>query len=271
MNEQVAKISGASRVYAIVADPIQQVRTPQAMNAVFEEHDFDGVMVPFQVAGPALEDFFIGARIISSLDGMVITTPHKINASKLCDQLETSAQQVGSVNVIRREADNSLTGAVFDGAGFVTGLLGQSGSIAGKHIFQAGAGGAGRAVAFAALAENPASLTIYNRTEGKAQELAADLKKAFPDIRIEVSITATPNAETDLAINTTGLGMAAGDPLPFDIAQLPDHCCVADVIAAPEYTALLEQAKDRGLTAHSGKHMLMAQLGLITEFLRIAS
>jgi shikimate 5-dehydrogenase len=44
-----------TQVFAIVGDPIEQVRSPEVFNGLFREHRVDAVMVPMQVKAEDLE------------------------------------------------------------------------------------------------------------------------------------------------------------------------------------------------------------------------
>jgi len=264
-------ISGATRVYGIIADPIVQVRTPQALNEIFVEHGMDAVMVPFHVSAKNLDAFFTGVRAVKSIAGLVVTTPHKVAASRLCDTLGDAGHNVGAVNVIRRQSDGSLHGTTFDGAGFVEGLKGRGHSITGKHVFQMGAGGAGRATAFAIMDEHPASLTLCNRTYDKASELASSLQEKYRDVKISCTDSNVPIQNMDLVLNATGVGMGQDAPSPIEVSNLAEHTLVADVIASPELTTMLMRAQENGLSVHSGIHMLRAQLALIVDYFSSAT
>ncbi|KMO24862.1 shikimate dehydrogenase, partial [Methylobacterium aquaticum] len=48
------EITGQTRVFAILADPIAQVKTPQGLNRIMAERGVDGVMVPLHVAAADL-------------------------------------------------------------------------------------------------------------------------------------------------------------------------------------------------------------------------
>ena len=151
---------------------------------------------------------------MKNLGGFVATVPHKTVIAALCDELGDAGRAIGSVNVVRREADGRLIGNMFDGAGFVAGLRAQGHDPAGRRALLVGAGGAAGAIAFALAEAGVASLTIANRTRSKAEEIMARVTKFFPDRPIRVG-TADPTGH-DLVINATSLGLKAGDPLPID-------------------------------------------------------
>lgn len=258
-------ITGNTRLYAIIADPVAQVRTPEVLNEYFARSQQDAVLVPIHVAPEGLQDLFAAFRRMKNLGGFIVTVPHKTAAAALCDELGPAGQAIGSVNAIRRTGDGRLVGDMFDGAGFVAGLRAQGRDPAGKRVLLLGSGGAASAIAFALAEAGVASLTIANRTVSKASDLVARLQLAFPDSAIDVG-PADPRG-VDLAINATSLGMKESDALPLDVDLLSPDTVVAEIIMKPEITALLAGARSRGCAIHQGRHMLDEQVKLLAGFI----
>ena len=258
-------ITGKTKIYAIIADPISHVRTPEVFNEFFEQNSSDAVLIPVHVAPDGLEAVLAAFRSMKNLGGFVTTVPHKTAVAALCDDLCDAGRAIGSVNAVRREADGRLIGNMFDGTGFVAGLRKQGHDPAGLRVLLVGAGGAAAAIAFALVEAGVASLTITNRTRSKAEKIADRTAKFFPDHLISVG-DADPTG-FDLVINTTSLGMKADDPLPIDAALLTPSMTVAEIIMKPETTPLLAAAKARGCTIHYGRHMLDEQIRLIADFI----
>lgn len=260
-------ITGHTKVFAIIADPISHVRTPEVFNEYFAKNNYDGVMVPIHVAPEELEEVITSFRCMKNLGGFMATVPHKTKVAALCDELGDAGRAVGSVNVVRREADGRLIGNMFDGAGFVAGLRAQNHDPAGKRALIVGAGGAAAAIAYSLVEAGVASLTIANRTRSKAEEIAVRVATYFPDRQITVG-EVDPTGH-DLVVNATSLGLKADDPLPIDAALLTSAMTVAEIIMKPETTALLAAAKEKGCTVHYGRHMLDEQIRLIASFLGV--
>jgi shikimate dehydrogenase len=258
-------ITGRTKVFSILAHPVDHVRTPQALNAIFAERNFDGVVVPMDVSeGEGLLQALTALRWFRNWGGSIVTVPHKIAAASQCDRLTVRAGTAGAVNVIRREPDGSLTGELLDGTGFVAGLRKRGYDPAGRSVFLAGAGGAASAIAFALAAAGARHLTIANRSHAKSEDLANRLRAHFP-----ATVFATDGAPPghDLVVNGTSLGMRSSDPLPFDPHHLDASMMVAEVIMNPEETALLRLASARGCSTQTGKAMLEGQLAEMFAFL----
>ncbi|MGY6268779.1 shikimate dehydrogenase family protein [Achromobacter denitrificans] len=260
------EITGSTTVFAIAADPIAHVRTPQRLNALLRERGADAVMVPFHVRPDALPGLFAGIRGLANLGGIVVTVPHKESAAALCDTLTPAARLSGAVNAVRAQ-DGVLTGGNFDGLGFVAGLRGQGHDPAGRHIYLAGLGGAGKAIACAIADASPASLRLYNRSASKAAAFAAHLRHQYPGLAISL---ADSNPEPcDIAINATSLGLEDTDPLPFRLDALAPGTVVADAVMSRVDTPLLRAAAARGCRSHPGLYMLEGQIAEIARFLGI--
>lgn len=258
-------ITGNTRFVPLLAHPCRHVRTPPPFNAECVRRGLDMTMVPLDVPPLALDETVKALRQIGNLAGLVVTIPHKTAIAALCDRLEGAAAMLGVCNVVRREADGSLTGAMFDGEGFVAGLRHQGHAVQGRHALIVGAGGAASGVAYALLAAGVASLTIANRSPDKAETLVAQLHAAFPQARV---ITGTADApHYDLVINGTALGMHDGDALPVDPTRLRPGALVAEVVMQPDVTALLTAAQARGCIIHKGIHMVEQQVRLLVDFL----
>lgn len=249
----------------VIGDPIAQAMTPSAINPIFASLGANIVCVPLHVRAEKLEDAWAGLRTIESLVGFGITLPHKQAALALCDSLDPLASRVGAVNVVRRERDGAFRGYQFDGKGFVRGLKREGHVIAGRDCLMVGAGGAAIAIAFALAEEGAASLVIANRTASKAEELAETVNR---DAGRSFARNGAPSPRPgQLVINATSLGLAPTDPLPLPAETIDETMLVAEVIAKPEITQLLEAAAARGARTHSGIHMIRGQVDLIAAHL----
>jgi len=258
-------ITGATKVFYIVADPVKQVKTPQVFNAFLNREGVDAVLVPAHVKSEDLEEVLTGIRKIENLAGIVVTIPHKIAIVPLCDDLDESARLVGAVNFVHRDAAGRLIGANFDGFGFANALEEAIGSIRGKTAFMAGAGGVARAIAFNLAKRGVAEIRIHNRSEAKSNALKEELCLAFP--RLLVKLVDRRATGVDVAINATSLGLNDDDTVPFDLDELDGDAVVAEVIMQPAVTKLLSLATARGLRTVPGDAMLHFQLKPWLEYL----
>ena len=261
------EITGKTKLYGIVADPILQVKTPQAVNAWMAKREVDGVLVPMHIPAAGLKALVEGLRGMVNLGGLVVTVPHKTTIIHLCDEVSPAAQMVGAVNIIRREHDGKLVGDILDGKGFVTGLHRHGMEVKGKRVFLAGAGGAANAIAFALCESGVLELAVYNRTRAKVEDMFARLAKVYPGIKMTVA-TASPKGY-DLIVNATSLGMVETDPYPLAVEDIEASQVVAEIIMRPALTPLLAVAQEKGCKIQFGLPMLESQIDLMAEFMRI--
>lgn len=258
-------ITGATRIYGILADPIHHVKTPQVMHALFARHGIDGALVPMHVAPEGLARLLDGLRTMRNFGGFIATVPHKPAMGPLCDAITEAARLIGAVNCVRREPDGRMTGAMLDGIGFVEGLRRAGIAPEGRRVLLAGAGGAASAIAFALAEAGVAGLTISNRTAAKAEDLAGRVRAAYPGPALAATGAAGGAGAFDILVNATSLGMRPGDPLPLPVAGLgPDHV-VAEAIMEPAETPLLAEARRRGCRIQPGLPMLEAQIELMAR------
>ena len=261
-------ITGTTRIVGIIADPVAHVRTPQVMNAYFADRGVDAVMVPMHVPPDGVSSVLAAARQLRNLAGLIVTVPHKTRVVELCDDVCEQARLVGAANAIRRTADGQIVCDMFDGQGFLGGLLANGIDPRGQKVLLLGAGGAASAIAFSLAGRGASALTIANRTQEKARTLATRVAAAFPACRV---MDGPPDPTGfDLVVNATSLGLKPDDPLPLDPNLLKPSMTVAEVVMKPERTALLEAAASKGCRVHLGRHMLDAQVRLLAEFLGLA-
>ncbi|MCB5177411.1 shikimate dehydrogenase family protein [Microvirga lenta] len=260
----MTEITGHTRVWAILADPIHHVKTPQALNALMRKRGVDGVLIPIHVGADDLSGLVSGLRTMRNLGGLIVTVPHKTAMVALCDEVSPAARAIGAVNTVRREADGRLVGEMLDGAGFVAGLRQAGIEPKGRSAYLAGAGGAANAIAFALAEAGVSRLTVANRTRSKCEDLAQRLAEAYPGFAVEIG-SPDPSGH-EIVVNATSLGLRENDPLPLDADRLTPDQIVAEIIMQPETTALLAAAKERGCRTHPGGPMLACQLELMADF-----
>lgn len=259
------KLSARTRLFGIVADPVDHVTAPELFERLFAEWQYDGVMLPLQVSPDNLDSFVRGLRGLQNLSGLVVTIPHKTKVGSLLDQVSLRAQLIGAVNVIARDADGTLRGDMLDGVGFVEGLGKGGHAVAGRRVFVAGAGGAASAICFALAEAGAAGLTVSNRTREKAEDLVRRIQAAYPACPTRVGDN--DPAGHDIVINATSSGLKPGDPPPFDFAPLGTGMLAAEVIMNPRETPFLKQARAQGCMIHYGEMMVSTQLEQLARYM----
>jgi shikimate dehydrogenase len=173
-------------------------------------------------------------------------------------------QIAASCNALRLHPDGRLLGDMFDGTGFVRGVLRKGLRLDGASCLVVGAGGVGSAIAASLAAEGPARMMVFDTRAESAEDLAARLRQHYPNI--DVRSGSNDPAGYDLVVNATPLGMNAGDPLPFDASRLSKDSFVGEVVMRQEITPLLQAALDRGCRIQVGTEMLFEMIPAYLEF-----
>ncbi|MGX9966553.1 shikimate dehydrogenase [Roseomonas sp. F4] len=247
-------LSGKARKAGVLGWPVAHSRSPRLHGFWLARHGIDGAYLPLPVRPEHFRDAVIALSRLG-FAGANVTIPHKEAAYALCDSVDAVGQRAGSVNTLFFREDGRIEGTSTDGYGFVESLREQAPgwqATDGPAVIL-GAGGAVRSVAAALLDAGCPKLVLVNRTLARAEALARDLGGP-----VEVTDRARLEGAA-LLVNGTSLGMVGQPPLEIDLAPLPGHAVVADLVYAPLETALLAQARARGLRAVDGLGMLLHQ------------
>jgi len=264
----VPQITGNTAVYFVIGDPIAQVRAPEIFNRLFAVLSIDAVLVPLHVPANQLAATVPVLMGLPNVHGLWVTIPHKTPILQALTPCSDMARVAGAVNAVRRRADGTLEGELFDGLGFLGGLNHDGIACADKRVLILGAGGAAAAIA-TTLALHPtqasAALALFDPTPGKSAALAARIAAASP-VPVQV-VSSNDPAGFDLVINATPLGLRADDPLPCDVAKMAPHAAFVDILMKNQPTPGLRAAMARGLKVQAGFEMLIQQTALYLDFL----
>ncbi|HBQ1739049.1 TPA: shikimate dehydrogenase, partial [Klebsiella pneumoniae] len=115
-------ISGNTRLIAHLGYPTASFKAPMIYNPWFVDQQVDVKVVPMGVRPEDYAAFIPPLFTMTNIIGALVTMPHKIATCDLVQRLSPTAAIAGACNAIRREADGSLSGDMFDGEGFVLGL-----------------------------------------------------------------------------------------------------------------------------------------------------
>ncbi|MGN7453477.1 shikimate dehydrogenase [Paenibacillus pasadenensis] len=261
-------VDSSTTLFGVIGDPIRHSKSPIMMNRAFRETGVNGVYAAFHVTADKLGDFWLGVRAMG-IRGVNVTIPHKLDVMRHLDFVDEGARRIGAVNTVVNNG-GMLTGYNTDGIGYVRSLKEEAmPELKGKRIAVIGAGGAARGILHALLGEEPERVSVLNRTESRARELA----DAMSD-RGEVEALAAAGTDADeairradLVVNTTSIGMYpyVAD-MPIDISLLrPDAVC-SDLIYNPLETAWLAGARERGCRTHGGLGMFIYQGAYAFEY-----
>jgi len=253
----LAPINADTRLCAVFGSPIRHSASPAMHNAAFAALGLNWRYLAFEVDPKNLRAAIEGARAMN-FAGLNLTVPHKLLAVDMVDELDASAKTWGAVNTIKFENGRAI-GFNTDADGLVNSLREDLAvELRGSKVLLLGAGGAGRTAALKLAAENVAELFLVNRTVIKAEEIAAEIKKQFPAVKVAVGY---PKAGVDLLLNATSLGLKPEDGSPLDEKQfsLKQARAVYDMIYKPAETKLIADAKAAGCKTANGIGMLVGQ------------
>jgi shikimate dehydrogenase len=258
------RLSGATRLFPIIGDPIKYVESPMRLTRTFAERDHNGICVPMQVSASALDAVMAGLTAARNVDGILVTMPHKFTAFAYCATSSERAKMLGVVSVIRRNPDRTWHGDMLDGLAFVKAQKDHGAQPQGARVLLVGAGGAGSAIAIALLEAGVGELVIHDAEESRLATLLALLRDLG-----QGRISAGPPDPTgcDLVCNAIPMGMEDGDPLPVDPALLTPSMFVGDVIAGHGVTPFLQAAEAVGCRTANGGYMVEAAQDVMADFM----
>ena len=229
--------------------PVAHSRSPQMHNAALRAAglaDWRYLRLPVP---PELFAEAVRALPAAGFRGVNVTIPHKHAALAVADRASEAARAIGAANTLTFEG-----GAIVADNTDAPGLLAALGeSPAGRTVLILGAGGAGRAAAWALKRAGAADVAVWNRTPERAVALAAEL-----------GVRAVETAgSADIVVNCTSVGLndpeATFKALPLQADELGAGSLVVDMVYRAGGTHLLEAARTRGARVIDGLEILVAQ------------
>ena len=257
--EERMSIGGGTRLLGLIGRPVAHSLSPRMHNASFRAENLDYVYVAMDVAAEDLPAAVKGASVLG-FRGFNLTMPHKRAMLPLLDDADELAALAGAVNTVVIE-DSKLHGYNTDGSGFVEACTEAGVALTDRKVLLVGAGGAAAAIAFAVVRQGAGELLVLNRNLEHARELAEKLRAAGAGTKVEAYSTgALYEAEAEVIVNATPLGMRQDDPLPAPAGYLGGDKAVCDAVYLPgAETALIRAARQRGARVVTGERMLLYQ------------
>lgn len=257
-------LSGATRIHFIVGDPIAQVKSPAGVTQAFHEAGRNAVCIPAHVAPGDLMAWAQGVSLARNVDGIIVTVPHKFSCFDLCATTSDRAGFLKAVNTMRRNADGTWHGDMFDGMGYVEALKSKGCNPQGQRALLVGAGGAGSAIAYSLMTAGVKELAVHDADVLRRDTLVARLASLGLG---KVSAGSRDPKGFDIAINATPIGMKEGDPHPIDSTQFTPHQFVGCVITAPAVPPMVALARAKGCNTMTGADMFARVRDLMVQFL----
>lgn len=256
--------TGATRLAAVIGDPVRHSLSPTLMNAAFGAAGLDWTYVALEVAATRLPDALVGVRALG-IAGLSVTMPHKESAAACADVLSPTAERLGAVNCLVN-ADGLLTGHNTDGEGFVRSLEHQFRfQPIGKRCVVFGAGGSARSIVLALADGGASEVVVVNRTIGRAERAAA-LAGDRGEV-VSLDGIGSDLEDADLIVNATSIGMGQPTPddVPFDASVLHQGQILVDIVYKPLETPLIAAARRSGASVANGVAMLAHQAAVQFE------
>jgi shikimate dehydrogenase len=219
------EISGTTTLVGILGWPVSHSLSPRMQNAAFEALGLDWAYVPLATTPARLGD---GVRGIAAAGfaGANVTIPHKAAVIELCDEVDATAADAGSVNTL------VFAGGRIDGLSTDVVAIQQAVPAGGDRALVLGSGGSARA-AITALELVQLDVTVATRQDPSWP----------PDARgYDVIVNATPVKEDVLV--RPGKGQSLID-LPYNSDGTP--------------TALAAAARAAGAHVVDGLEILLTQ------------
>jgi shikimate dehydrogenase len=248
---------------AVLGHPVSHSRSPAMQSAALEalglsdEWSYGAIDLD-----PAEFDERVRALPGEGYVGVNVTIPHKESALRVADEASEAAHQIGAANTLsfRHDlirADNT------DATGLQATLPER---LVGRAALVLGAGGSARAAAWA-LAGKGASVSVWNRTATRADELVRDLAGTGVETLAEgrlapISDDRARTGAFELIVNCSAIGMEDEDPfdhLPLDPDRLRAGVTVIDLVYAGSESRLVAEARSRGARTIDGLEILVRQ------------
>jgi shikimate dehydrogenase len=232
--------------------PVAHSRSPAMHAAALEAaglHDWRYLRLPLP---PELFAETVRALPAAGFRGVNVTIPHKEAALALADEATDAARAIGAANTLSFGPGGAIFADNTDAPGLLEALP-EGWEPAGRTALVLGAGGAGRAAAYALRQAGAADVAVWNRTAQRARRLAADLG---------VRAVEAPEP-ADILVHCTSVGLKPGDDpfksLPVRADSWSAGSLVVDMVYRTGGTELLAAASRSGATVVDGLDVLVAQ------------
>jgi shikimate dehydrogenase len=257
-------IDGKAKLIAHLGYPTESFKAPMIYNPYFAKHGINAVVVPMGCKPEDFPEFFKLLFRLSNIHGALITMPHKVPIVALLDEVSVSVKVAGACNAVRVDPVGKIVGDMFDGEGFVRGVLRKGRKLANARVLVAGNGGVGSAIAASLAKAGAAELALFDAYAPMMNSLAERLKANYPHLKVTVG--SNDPAGYDVVVNATPLGMKPDDPLPMDVTRIAPSTFVGEVVMKAEITPFLAAARERGCEHQIGTDMLFEQIPAYLEF-----
>jgi shikimate dehydrogenase len=229
--------------------PVAHSRSPAIQNAALVAAGLGHWRYQLLPAAPELFTELVAALPAAGFHGVNVTIPHKRAALARATEPTARATAIGAANTLTFGAGGVVAADNTDAPALTAAL---PFSVAGRTALVLGAGGSARAAVWALLDAGAAQVSVWNRTRQRARALCDELGGSPVD----------RPAPADVLVNCTSVGLDGSSsfaPLPVAAGDLGDYGCVVDLVYAAAGTALIAQARARGIATVDGLELLVGQ------------
>ena len=257
-------IDGKTGIIAHIGYPTESFKSSMIYNPWFEARGINAAVIPMGCKSEDYASFLRLAFRLTNVQGALITMPHKVTTLGLVDEASVSAKIAGACNAVRIDERGIMIGDMFDGEGFVRGVLRKGRRLAGASALVVGCGGVGSAIAASLAKAGVSRLGLHDAFPQSMNALAERLRAHYPNLEV-VTGSADPSGY-NVVINATPLGMKTDDPLPMDVERISPSAFVGEVVMKEEITPFLAAARAKGCDYQVGTDMLFEQIPAYLEF-----
>jgi shikimate dehydrogenase len=251
-------LSGRSLVAGVIGAPVRQSLSPVIHNGWLAACGIDGVYAPFALHPDRFEALVEGLRG-GGVSGVNVTLPFKARALTIADVADDAAKAAGAANLLLFRPDGTVEARNTDGIGLLAAFSDQAPEVdfQGAAVVVLGAGGAARGALGALLGAGVGRITILNRTEARARELAELFGPRVESLPLGAAGAAFDGA--CVLINASAAGLEGADAPVLPLERLAAGAVVMDMVYKPLQTPLLRHADQLGLRTVDGLAMLIGQ------------
>jgi len=265
-------------------------KTPVMWNAVYRKWGIDCGNIMLVGDTISIPEIFGVFRNDRQYLGGGMGVGFKDKALDVLDKMDVSAERIGSVNFVLKNEKRELVGYNTDGEGYAVSLEeifnNRNEELLGKKMVMLGAGGTGKAIAFA-LARRGVKIVILNRTIESAKTLTESISKHLniddSALRFggeEQIFKEVSDADVVLNVSTKGSSGALENYSPLASAKMPvteenikenlkeakkilsvlhKDTIVSDIVLREKLTPFLESAQKAGFEILNGIPMVVNQ------------
>ncbi len=228
----------ATRLAAVIGDPVAQSLSPIIHNAVFESLKVNWLYLAFLVEAGKVKDA-LDAMAVFGIAGLSVTMPHKNEVARLVreiGEIDEIVRVTNSANTVMLRQDGSMFATNTDGQGACNAIEANSSQkIAKSQVVVLGAGGTASAVVYSLIKNGAAEVVIANRTPANAEKIAQNYENCRVSSNLDREV-----ANAEIIINTTPVGFnPSGEQnsksviAPIDVTLINATNTVLDAVYRP--------------------------------------